>query len=211
VQGNGDYGNLEKQPVEKYLDDIATIKDLLVKQERKSIIEPWAFISWSVLIFAGSVIQFILAGTLDPGYEFFIYALWLPLVVIAALLETVAWARSVRRRKLPITATTNVTLLHVLLVLSGGLIVLLFILLNLDGYRYLPPFVCAGSAVMVTAMSGVTRAKLYLLGELLFLGAVALLLLDLHGPVVDLSTGLCISAVFLAGRFLYGAYLDREG
>ncbi len=51
--------NQKNQNLEKYLKDIATIKDLLADVEKRPLYEPWIFYVWGGLVAIGTLIHFL--------------------------------------------------------------------------------------------------------------------------------------------------------
>jgi len=87
--------------LEKYADDIATIKSMLMEAENKSIIEPWAFLTWGVLILTGTLIHFLTFKFSGLTLKEILFEVWLPVFITGGFLETIAWIKRMSRESLP--------------------------------------------------------------------------------------------------------------
>lgn len=74
--------NQKNQNLEKYLQDIETIKDLLAEVDKRPLYEPWAFYAWGGLVAIGSLIHFLVERRSDfPVGEIFL-KVWLPVILL---------------------------------------------------------------------------------------------------------------------------------
>lgn len=75
----------------KYLEDIQTIKGILMEVEERSIIEPWAFYVWSVLVLLGTILQIFILKSLNWNASKNFLFIWLPVILISSLSELSSW------------------------------------------------------------------------------------------------------------------------
>jgi MFS family permease len=93
---------MKNENLKKYADDIATIKSILLDVEGRPIIEYWAFLSWGVIFLIGGIINIIAYNYLSIPVETILTKVWPVLLLIAIVLETVAWIKNSAKEKIPL-------------------------------------------------------------------------------------------------------------
>ncbi|WP_148223916.1 hypothetical protein [Spirochaeta thermophila] len=82
--------------LEQYLEDIKEIKRILTEREGYPLVEAWAFFLWGLLVFLGTFLSWWVGRLGWSEHQCFL-GVWLPLVVVGAVGETVSWVRQSRR------------------------------------------------------------------------------------------------------------------
>ena len=67
---------------EKYLEDIKTIKDIMLKTENEPVYENWAFYAWGLIIIAVSIIHFFIEAAYGYGIKDLFLKVWLPAIIL---------------------------------------------------------------------------------------------------------------------------------
>ena len=90
----------QDQNLDKYLNDIETIKDLPAEVDKRPLYEPWVFYAWGGLVAIGSLIHFLVERRFDlPVGEIFL-KVWLPVILLAGFSEVLALSRNLARHSL---------------------------------------------------------------------------------------------------------------
>lgn len=200
----------DESDISKYFKDIQTIKELLIHQERRPVIAPWVFMSWSIIILVTTILQFILVKTIDPGYRTIILEVWIPASIVGCIFETVAWLLNSKKEALALNSRLNIVYAHTLVILSGALILLILSLLRLEAWEYLPVIILVTGSILMILLSLLARFNAYVIGELYILAALIIYLRHLSGPFVDLAVGLLIAVSFFVCGLIYRARTVSE-
>ncbi|MBN2510954.1 MAG: hypothetical protein JXB03_11790 [Spirochaetales bacterium] len=83
--------------LDKYLNDISTIKKLMTKYDEQPVVEYWAFFTWGFLIALSSLLHFFVASPPDMPARFHYLYIWIPCLLTGGALETIAWLRQTAR------------------------------------------------------------------------------------------------------------------
>ena len=89
--------NNDSRRIEKYVKDIETIKSLLMQVEDNPMIENWAFFTWGFLVLIGSLIHYYTIRFMQFSTAEVFLKVWVPIVLVAILLETIAWIKKMSR------------------------------------------------------------------------------------------------------------------
>ena len=87
--------------LEQYIRDVETIKHTLETEEGLLIIKPWALISWGILTLLGTALSGFLGDRGFSSHRLYL-VVWLPVIMIGGLLETIAWVRQTREEAIPL-------------------------------------------------------------------------------------------------------------
>ena len=189
---------------DRYMKDIATIKDILMRSEQKPIYEYWAFCVWGALVIVGAVIHFFLQRRLEPTVRQLFLEIWLPVMLIAGFVELITFIRSMSRQSLNLF-TRTVRRFYLSLFGSAVAFCLLVIMLDRGGaVGYMPIAFLLGAAVFYFLLAQVTYSHVYYHGYLFLVFAVLLFIFDLaHDllvPVVGFLVGVSMIAVGITIR-----------
>jgi hypothetical protein len=189
---------------EKYIRDIATIKDILLKSERKPIYEHWAFYAWGILVILGTLVHFLVQRRFQPTVRQLFLEIWLPVLLIAGFIELVTYIRVMSRQALNLF-TRTVRRFYLSLVGSAVAFCVLLIMLNRGGaVGYMPIAFLLGAAVFYFLLAQVTYTHVYIHGYLFLVFAILLYLFGLTHeilvPIVGLLVGISLIAVGITIR-----------
>ena len=184
---------------ERYIRDIATIKDILLKSEQKPIYEHWAFYAWGILVILGSVIHFIVQRRFEPTVRQLFLEIWLPVLLIGGFIELVTYIRTMSRQALNLF-TRTIRRFYLSLGGSGVAFCLLVIMLNRGGaVGYMPIAFLLGAAIFYFFLAQITYTHVYIHGYLFLLFAILLYIFDLSHevlvPIVGVLVGVSMIAV----------------
>jgi len=189
---------------ERYVRDIATIKDILLKSEQKPIYEHWAFYAWGVLVILGTAIHYLVQKRFEPTVRQLFLEIWLPVLLIGGFIELVTYIRTMSRQALNLF-TRTVRRFYLSLLGSGVAFCLLVVMLNRGGAAgYMPLAFLLGAALFYFLLAQVTYTHVYIHGYLFLVFAILLYIFDLSHeilvPVVGLLVGFSMIAVGITIR-----------
>lgn len=92
----------KEREFDKRVEDIHSIRSILAEGRDTPLIYPWAFGVWALLVAAGTGLH--LAMVLGPGISRgrALLVIWLPLLVVGALIESLSFVLRARREALPL-------------------------------------------------------------------------------------------------------------
>jgi hypothetical protein len=195
----------DKKPesdLDRYIQDIATIKDTLLQSEKRYVWEPWSFCSWGVLIILGAVIHFLVERRAASSGLVLFLEIWLPVILVSGFIELLTLVRSLRRQSLTIFTRSIVRLYLSLFGSLAALLVLLLLFYRLGALQFVPLVYLPGAAVVyfLLAQSGYTR--LYVHAYLFVLLAVLLIVFPVERHLLVLLVGVIIGgSMIIAGLF----------
>ena len=196
----------EQQKLEKYLQDLKEIKDLTKRHEEKPLVEYWDFLSWGVLVIAGTLLH---TAFLPLKLNTALLFIWLPIFITGGAVETLAWVVMIRKLQTPISSRRYLRLYISLLIVFSGVCFTFFYLIHLQG-----PI--AGLMLVLLAMLFamiVQLSYLALIVETLatLLAGILLTLLDLRGVTVTALVGIFTGVMFIIMGFHARALERRSG
>ncbi len=182
--------------IDKYADDLATIKSMLMDVEKRPFLEFWAFYTWGGLIIIGTLIHYWLRISRDmPEPKLYLYV-WLPLLLVAAFLETIAWLKQMSKESMPLFNTTS---LKMFLTMGGQMIAVgLFLVISskVTGYRYVPHIILVMYGVFLMNIAQMSHLFYYGMGYILVLVAVTFYILPIPKDMAYLLSGLVLGITF---------------
>ena len=193
-----------EENTDRYIRDIATIKDILLKSEQKPIYEHWAFYAWGLLVIIGAVVHFFVQKRFEPSVRRLFLEIWLPVLLIAGFIELVTYIRTMSRLALNLF-TRTVRRFYLSLLGSGVAFCLLIVMLNRGGaVGFMPIAFLLGAAVFYFLLAQVTYTHVYIHGYLFLVIAILLYIFDLRHeilvPIVGLLVGFSMIAVGMTIR-----------
>jgi len=185
------------QNIDKYADDLATIKSLLMDVDKRPFLEYWAFFTWGALILIGTLIHFWLRITMDlPEPKLFLYV-WVPVFIIAASLETLAWLKRMTKESMSLLNQTTMKMF----VAMGGVMtamgLFLVIVVEGTGYSYVPHVVVAMYGIFMLFFGQFSYNFYFGIGYLLVMSAVVLYVLPLPKDIAYLAAGIVLGLTFI--------------
>ena len=187
---------------EKYLNDIETIKDLLITVEEKSFIEHWTFYFWGAAVIAGTLAHLFIANpkVFSPGKIF--YIIWLPVLLICGIIEIVSWYIRAKKDNRPVYTRSIKKFLSAwaVILLIASLTVILFI--HIGAYNLLPVIILAFSSYILVFYGIFSYSFLITNGYILAGSAVLIYFLKLPGEITLLLCGMAGGVISIISGIL---------
>ena len=190
----------------EYLDDITLIKDLLLSVEEKSLIEYWTFYVWGILVIAGTFFHWYFSKMAHFNPEQLFYFIWLPLILICGLAETVSWVRKAGKDSRPLFTRPVIKYLSAWAAILIGGIFLILLLMEQGNFNYLPAAILAFSANIIIFYGMISYNILMKAGYAMISIAVFMFLFKVTGTPLLLISG--ISGGFIS--ILAGVMIQRK-
>lgn len=199
----------KKNGKEKYLEDIQTIKDTLIRQEKRPVIEPWIFNSWTALVFIGTFIQFIINRHGMHHYDSIVVWIWVPIILTGGILEGIGWYRNNEKEGMLIKSKTNISLLHLLIIMCISSFLIYLVITNAGALDFLPVMFLVQAGVFFTVFISFTHTKFYFISETFIAAAIIFYVFKFTGPYADMTVGIIISALFFISGILYRKHIRQ--
>jgi hypothetical protein len=199
--------NQETQNLGRYLEDIATIKDMLFKAEQKPLYENWAFYAWGSLIMAASILHFLVERVrLLPVRQLFL-EIWLPTLLVAGFIEAISLIRNLSRQALPLFSRTVLRFYLSVLGSAGVFVLIVVMAIKLQAISLLPLLLLLTAAVFYFIFAQTTYTHMYIHGYLFLILAVILYLFHIPHqvlvPLVGCTIGVSLIITGLTEYFLH--------
>jgi hypothetical protein len=178
---------------EKYLADLETIRALMTRYEEQSLVRPWVFLIWGILVIPAAFLSrsMTTAGRMTVSETFL--SIWVPVLVIGGILETVGWFQHAR---IAGTALVSGRMSRLLLTAAGVIVLVVILVVAMLPVGPSPAVVLAIAASPILMYALMTYASLFLEAYLLLASAAALMILESAGGVVPFGA---VEAGVLAG------------
>lgn len=191
---------MEPDEWKKRLDDVQELKYLLTKAEERPLLKPWAFWVWGGLIVLGTALNVVVSGQArwTMGQSF--VRLWLPLFVVGAAVESLAFLSQLRQDQTPWASASFLRAL-------GGLVgfwfagTLLFLAV-LRPENPLPAIFLLFLSMSFFWVASVSFTRLYFLALFAALAGLTFYLGDWRSLAAYVASGLLCAGVFVVGGFL---------
>jgi len=195
----------EKQDeIKRYLADLREMKDLVNRYEERPIVEFWDFVSWGVLIVAGTLVhaRFFLASM-----NMALLCVWLPVFIIGGFVETLAWFYTVKRFNTPLSLKRNQRFYFAIFCICIALCFTLYYIIHLDGP--VPGVLLLLVSIMFALVAQVTYIALFFEVIITLITGLIISLLDLRSIPVSVLTGVFIGIMFII-LGLHSRYLEKK-
>lgn len=190
-------GNPEPD-MRRYLDDLETIRTLMIQSEEQPLVHHWVFFVWGLLVIAGSILTartlpLVTQVGLDP-----LIVIWLPILVGGSVVETLGAILKSRDTGIPVITRRRMRLYlaAIGLVVLGGVTIT-----HLDRVGFSTAVLIAMGATPLLIYAQATYSDLFVESYLLF--AVAVIALFLGEAVetipVRVSAGILVGIVYILG------------
>jgi len=203
--------NQKNQNLEKYLKDIATIKDLLTDVEKRPLYESWVFYVWGGLVAIGSLIHFLVEKRFNLTVGEIFLKVWLPVILAMGFFEFLALVRNLARHSIPFFSR-GMTKLY--MSMTGSVAALVFIVLlfiELDAIEYLPiVFLLAGAIIYFILAQRSAYVYLFAHGFLMVLLAILFYLFNIEHHTLSLMVG-CVFAISLIIAGFNAGRTEKKG
>ena len=186
-----------QQGIDKYADDITTIKSILMKVEEKPILEYWAFYTWGGFILIGTALHYLFRSYYLIPIEDLLFRLWVPVMLISSLFEIIAWVKKMSKESLPLF--TRLDIKFWLNMLGSCIVVsfLIFILLKTSGMHYLPIFVQLFFGMFMLFYAQMSHFHLYIYSFFLIITGIIYYYIGLNIELQFYIVGLTLGITFI--------------
>lgn len=153
-----DTARASRASLERYFDDMATIRRLMTRYEEQSLVRPWVFVVWGVLVVAGALGSAELAHRGIAALRIFVLV-WLPVLIVGGASETLGWYLQSRRSGVALFTPRK----NRLLATYGGIIAITTILvLHMAPTGLSVGVILAIGALPLFAYAQLTYARLFI-------------------------------------------------
>jgi hypothetical protein len=187
--------------LKRYLDDLSTIKDLMIRSEEQPLVHHWVFAVWGVLVIVGSVLtgrllQSPVAGGVDP-----LVIVWMPLLLVGSIAEAVGAILKSRETGIPVVTRRRMRLY---LATAGVLVLLGITIVHLNSVGFTTAILIAMGALPLLVYAEATYTDLFIPAySLLAIAVIAALLGDVVQTLnVRVAGGVFVGFVYLVSGFL---------
>ncbi len=189
--------NQKNQNLEKYLKDIATIKDLLADVEKRPLYEPWIFYVWGGLVAIGTLIHFLVERRFNLTVGEIFLKIWLPVILAMGFFEFLALVRNLARHSIPFFSRGMAKLYMSMTSSVAALVFIVLLFMKLDATEHLPIiFLLAGAIIYFILAQRSAYVYLIAHGVLMVLLAFVFYLLKIEHHTLSLIVG-CVFAISL--------------
>jgi len=164
--------NNEEYDISKYADDIKTIKTMLMKVDERPFIENWAFLSWGALCLLGTLAHWVGWKSYLMSHGEIFYKIWVPVLVIGGILETIAWIHRLAKDSLPAFNRQAQKFFIALAILSIVFVYSIYGMYKLSGYQYIPSMIISFFAIAMAFYGSLSYFHLNFTGIFLVAGAL---------------------------------------
>jgi hypothetical protein len=189
--------NNDSKSIEKYVKDIETIKSLLIQVEGKPMIENWAFFTWGFLMLIGSLMHYYTVRFMQLSTAEVFLKVWLPIVLVAIFLETIAWIRKMARESIPLLSRTTIKLWLTVIGTFTGMCFIIAIQVQMNAVSTLPTIILIFFAIMLFIYAQVAYSYLFIHAYFLIIVGIIIHLLDLDAQIKFPVAGLSCSLAFI--------------
>ena len=187
---------MSDQKIDKYAEDLATIKSILMDVEIRPFLEPWAFISWGGSVLLGTILHFILRNYVGLTLEQISLYMWVPVFVLGIFFEVVAWLRRMSREAMPLFPKPVVKLFIALTGIIAALGFMIAIVSKHTGISYVPHFILASFGICLIYYGQIALMSYFAYGYFLIICAFLFYLIPLTPDQSYFVAGLLLSGTF---------------
>ncbi len=190
-----------EKEIEERAEDIKAIRRLLTEAGDISLIQPWAFIVWAVIVAAVSIIHYQLYMSISIDIRTALAWIELPALILGAIAESVSWALNSRRRALPLF---NRRLGGAILSFIASSIVIVVVVVRLALVSLTPGIAVLFAALPIVFYAQISYGSLFIET---FVGIAVGLLFEFAGatgPALYLAGGLFAAILYaVSGLHIY--------
>lgn len=183
----------QHQDMERYLADLREMKALVDRHEEKPVVEYWDFLSWGLLIIAGTLLHArFFPADLNRG----LFAVWLPVLLAGGLVETFAWLYLVRRMETPLSLRRNLRFYLAAVVILIALLFILYFVVHLEGP--VAGILLLLLTILITLVALSTYMALFFETIVLLISGIILCIIDPPGTPPLIAAGIIAGLSFMA-------------
>lgn len=192
----------KNKDLEKYQNDLSVIKDILIKSDEVLYVEYWAFFTWGVFILIASLLHFLTYKFLNYNLNLIFTRVWVPILLLGAFFETIAWRIKNAKENIPLTSKTNLKLISNLTACFIAMCFIIYMLVEIQALIVLPVIVMLLLAMCMFIIGQQSYNVITYTGIFLVISAVIIYFfqLPLHPQCVVVST--IIGLAFLVSGYL---------
>jgi hypothetical protein len=182
---------------ERHLDDLRTIKETLLRAEKKHLVEPYSYCIWGVVSILGGIAHFIIQQTVaHPAFNYFLFV-WIPVLAVGGFFEAVGFIRRMGREALPLTSKTAVWLFIAFGGVCAAFAVIAVIFVRLHAEESLPVLVNLFVGISFIGYALLSCPPLFIQAYFVLLAGIILFIFQIPSPYSVLASSLSIGAAFL--------------
>ncbi|MBN1410224.1 MAG: hypothetical protein JW969_05215 [Spirochaetales bacterium] len=170
--------------LDKYLDDIRTIKDLLLEVEEQPLVESWAFFVWGALFMVAGIFHYIADVYLKFTLTDLFFKVWIPLLILTGTIEAIAFFRIFQKESIPLLSRRVFKLFVGLIGACITFAIFLSILHTLNAPEFIPVIVALFMATYFTFYAHSSYKVLYIQAILMYALALILFFINVHNPFI---------------------------
>jgi len=191
----------KQQSSEASLEDLKAIRYMLGKYEEKPILESWAFFTWSFFITIGTILNWILHTVRPLTVVTAFFHIWVPIMIVGILFETIAFLSRFKKDQVPINAKNFI---KTIVFLGGFFSTSSFILYSLISTNApLPGVILAWIASAFFIIGYLSYSSLFYTALLLFIISIPFLSGNWTSAYAYLATGGISAIAFGIGGIQY--------
>jgi len=184
--------------LQRYLDDLETIRTLMIRSEEQPLVHHWVFSVWGILVIAGSIftartLPALTSVGLDP-----LIVIWLPILVVGSVVESLGAILKSKETGIPVITRRRVRLYFAAI----GLVVLAGVTItHLDRVGFSTAILIAMGATPLLIYAQATYSDLFVEAYLLLAIAIIALLL---GEVVETIPVRVVAGILIGVVYIFG-------
>jgi hypothetical protein len=186
----------------EYLDDLKTIKDLLIEVEEKPLVESWAFFTWGLFIVLGSVLHYITEVYFSFSALDLLLKVWLPVILVGGFFESIAYVKRMTKESIPLFSRTMQKFFLTFAALLLGFGVIAGMLIELHAPSYIPFLITVFMGISFSMYAYVSATWMYFPAFFLILVGILLLIFNFHTSYSSLVIGGANAVAFVWGGIL---------
>ncbi len=182
---------------ESRLDDIQTIKEVLLRVSKKHLVEPYSYFVWGIVSILGGIAHFIVSRTVDhPAFNYFLFV-WIPVFAVGGFFEAVGFVRRMAREALPLTSRTSRWLMLAFAGVCLAFVIVAVIFVRFHADAFLPVLVSLFVGISLIGYALLSCPPLFAQAYFVLLGGVVNFIFQIPPPYSVLVTSFSIGAAFI--------------
>ena len=182
-----------KEQIQHYLEDLKEMKDLIARHEERPIVEYWDFVCWGVLVILGTLLH---ARFFTYSIDHALLGVWLPIVIVGGVIESLAWFYLVKRTETPLSVRRYRRFYLAAFIIGIAIMFVLYYLIHLKGP--IPGMFLLLISILFAMVAQITYMALFLEAALTLTAGIVLTLLDIRGLPAGVGVGIFVGLTFIA-------------
>ncbi|MBN2351302.1 MAG: hypothetical protein JXD23_01950 [Spirochaetales bacterium] len=182
---------------ERRLDDIQTIKEVLLRVSKKHLVEPYSYCVWGIVSILGGIAHSIIAMTVNhPAFNYFLFV-WIPVFAVGGFFEAVGFVRRMAREALPLTSKTALWLMLAFAGVCLAFAVIVIIFVRFHAEAFLPVLVSLFVGISLIGYALLSCPSIFAQAYFVMLGGVVNFIFQIPAPYSVLVTSCSIGTAFI--------------